>query len=350
MLLRRVRASPLAAIERLAGIQSQVPTSPYVALWSRLSRFQHDDLASLLLERKAVRIALMRSTVHLVSSRDCLDLRPLLAPVLERSMLGTYARQLGGLELTAVADAGRKLIEEEPRPSPRLAALLGERWPGYDRQALANAVRALVPLIQIPPRGVWGTSMQTTYATAESWLGESLGSGVSREALVLRYLAAFGPATVEDVQVWSGLTKLRDTVDHLRPQLIAFRGENGADLVDLPRAPRPRPDTEAPPRFLAEYDNVLLSFGDRRRIISNEDRPRVYTASGVRPTVLVDGFVRGVWSIERRSDAATLVIEAFGPIARADRAKVTDEGARLLKFVAGNARRHAVRIVSVTKT
>jgi hypothetical protein len=216
--------------------------------------------------------------------------------------------------------------------------------------ALANAVRALVPLIQIPPRGVWGARMQTTYVTAESWLGESLRNDASSEALVLRYLAAFGPATVGDVQVWSGLTRLRDVVDRLRPGLVAFRGENGAELLDLPRAPRLRPDTSAPPRFLSEYDNVLLSHADRGRIISDQNRPRVYTANGVKPVVLVDGFVRGVWTIERGTDTATLVIEPFGPIARSDRPALSEEGKHLLEFVAGNARRHAVRILSVTKT
>jgi hypothetical protein len=274
----------------------------------------------------------------------------MLQPVLERSMMGTYARQLSGIDLAALAGDGRELVEARARPSGELAALLQERWPGRDPKALANAVRALVPLIQVPPRGVWGASMQTTYVTAEAWLGESLDGGLASEDLVLRYLGAFGPATVADVQVWSGLTKLRSVVDRLRPRLVAFRSEDGAELLDLPRAPRPRSDTSAPPRFLAEYDNVLLSYTNRRRIISDEDRPRVYTANGVRPTVLIDGFVRGVWTIERGSDSATLVIEPLGPIARSDRSALSEEGRHMLGFVAGNVRRHAVRILPVTKT
>lgn len=342
MLLRRAALSATDAIERLAGIQSQVPLSPYVGLWSRLEGFRHDELGRLLVERKAVRLALMRSTIHLVTVRDCLSFRAAIQPVLERSLKETRGRRLVGVDLMAVAAAGRKLVEERPRTIGEIAQRLGERWPGHDSEALAQAVRALVPLVQIPPRGVWGASMQATLTSAESWLGKPLAKP-SVQDMVLRYLAAFGPAGVRDAQVWSGLKGLGDLVESLRPRLDVFQAEDSTELFDLPGAPRPDPDTPAPPRFLPEYDNLLLSHADRTRIIADEHRAAVSRANGMKPTVLVDGMVHGTWRIDRAGAAANLVIESFGRITRADRAALGEEGSRLLAFVAGDAGRHDVR-------
>lgn len=349
MLLRREAVAAADAIEGLVGIQSQVPTSPYVALWSRLEGFRHEELGQLLVGRQAVRIALMRSTIHLVTARDCLAFRPVIQPVLERALTGTYGRRLAGLNMKALAAAGRALMEERPRTPGQLTALLQERFPGRDPRALANAVRALVAMVQIPPRGVWGASMQATHTSAESWLGKPLARKTAPDALVLRYLAAFGPASVRDVQVWSGLTSLRELMERLRPRLLTFRDANGTELFDLPGAPRPDPDTPAPPRFLAEYDNMLLSYADRSRIIADRHRPFIVTENGIRPTVLVDGLARATWKMERGREATTLVIEPFGPISRPDRAALTEEGNRLLEFAAGDAERRAVRFLSPRK-
>ncbi|MDF2963322.1 MAG: hypothetical protein K0S39_5057 [Paenibacillus sp.] len=281
LLLRRAKLSALDAIEHLVGLQAQAPNPPYIGLWTRLAEFSHDELAQLLHDRQAVRIALMRSTLHLVSARDCLALRPAVQPVLDRGLKGTYGKRLAGVDIEALAAAGRALVEEQPRTFHELGKLLAERWPDRDPAALAAAVRTCVPLVQVPPRGIWGSSGQAAHTSAEAWLSQPLDAAPSPVAMILRYLGAFGPATVSDMQVWSGLTRLREVIDRLRPRLRTYRDEQGNELFDLPDAPMPDPDTPAPPRFLAEYDNMLLSYTDRTRIMAEKYRPLVFTDNGI---------------------------------------------------------------------
>ncbi|HEX2036936.1 MAG TPA: winged helix DNA-binding domain-containing protein, partial [Chloroflexota bacterium] len=252
LLLSRRQLPVAQAIEHLVGLQAQTPHTWYVGLWTRLEGFRPPLVADLLAERRVVRLALMRSTIHLVTARDCLFLRPLVQPVIERSMNGNFGRSLAGVDAAALAAAGRALVEERPLTFTELGKRLAERWPGRDPAALAQAVRAWVPLVQVPPRGLWGTSGQARHTSAESWLGRPLDPAPSLEELVVRYLAAFGPAGVMDMQTWSGLTRLGEVVEGLRPRLVTFRDEQGRELFDLPDAPRPDPDTPAPPRFL--YD------------------------------------------------------------------------------------------------
>ena len=337
MLLRREAISAAETIERLAGMQAQAPFPPYYGLWSRLEGFEPAELSTLLLAREAVRIVLLRGTVHLVTARDALAFRPVVQPYLDRWFHrgSPYGRKLAGLDLAAVLAAGRALVEEEPRTGLALGALLRERWPDRDPKSLAEAIRALVPLVQVPPRGIWGRSGQTTLTTAEAWLGQPLGADAAPDALILRYLAAFGPASIADAQKWSGLAGLRPTFARLRPRLLTFRDERGRELFDLPDAPRPDPSTPAPARFLAEFDNVVLAHADRARIAGGYPASRFITVNGlVLGTILVDGFVGGTWKIARERDAATLHVAPFAPLAPPDRAALAEEGARLLAFAA----------------
>jgi hypothetical protein len=339
-LLRRTRMPTEAAIEHLVGMQAQAPNAPYVGLWSRLIDFRTGDLAKMVADRKAVRCPLMRTTLHLVTARDCLALRPTMQPVLERGFRtgSPFGRRLVGMDVDEVLAAGRALLAERPRTTAELGKLLGAHWPDRDATALAHAVRYLVPLVQLPPRGIWGAGGAPTWQTVESWLGQPLGQGIPLEEMVLRYLAAFGPASVRDVQAWCWLTRLDAVVEGLRPRLRTFRDERGRELFDLPDAPRPNPETPAPVRFLPEYDNVLLSHADRLRIMSADQPLRLPPGSGgVKGSVLVDGYYEGLWTSETEKGAATLTIEPFAPLSAPERDALAEEGLRLLAFTASGA-------------
>jgi Winged helix DNA-binding domain len=339
------RAGPvIETVEHLVGLQAQAPFPPYYGLWSRLDGFRPDDLAGLLLNRQVVRVALMRGTIHLVSARDCLALRPAMQPVLDRALRATFGRRLTGVDHAALGAAGRVLVEEKPRTFSDLGRELARRWPEHDPDALAQGVRALVPLVQVPPRAVWGASGPAAHTSAEAWLGRPMPADASLEPLVTRYLAAFGPATVQDVQAWSGLTRLREIVDRLRPGLRTFRGDQGAELFDLPDAPRPDPDTPAPVRFVAEFDNLVLAHADRARVLSEPHRKKMYARANTFPgSVLIDGFVAGIWRIAPSRAAATASVELFGPVTARVRDEVAAEGRRLLAFAAPDVPDHDVR-------
>ena len=337
-------AHVLRLVEHLAGLQAQAPFPPYYGLWSRLDGFRPDDLADLITGRRVVRIALMRGTIHLVSARDCLMFRPLLQPVLEQGLRTLLGRQLKGVDTRALAVAGRALVEEKPRTFRELGELLSASWPDHPAAWLAQGVRALVPLVQVPPRAVWGQAGQALHTSAESWLGLPLHDEPSVDDLFERYLAAFGPASVADAQAWSGLTRLREVADRLRPRLRTFRDQAGAELFDLPDAPRPSPDAGAPVRLVAEFDNLILSHADRTRIISDAARKRIFTPNGIFPgTVLAGGFVAGMWRISRSRGSATLVIELFGPLSAGDRDALESEGELLLSFAAADAAERDIR-------
>jgi hypothetical protein len=348
LLLRRRRLSALEAIEHLVGMQAQVPEAPYVGLWTRLEGFRAEELARLISGRRAVRASMMRATIHLVSDRDFLALRPVIQPVLERDVYGnsTYGKdRLEGLDVGAVLAAGRTLLEERPRTAAELRRLLGPRWPDRDPAALAYAVRGLLPLVHVPPRGLWGESGPVALTTAEAWLGRSVAPERAPDEAILRYLTAFGPATVADARTWSGLTGLREIFERLRAHLVVFRDERGRELFDVPGAPLPDPETPSPPRFLPEFDNALLSHADRSRIIAGEHRGALFKDPYMRG-VLLDGFVCGTWKLERTREKATLVIEPFEPLMDEDRDALAEEGSRLLTFAASNAKTHAIEFTA----
>lgn len=341
LLLRRHRMPAAQAVEHLVGMQAQAPNPPYVGLWTRLEGFRPDELGQLMLDRAVVRATLMRGTIHLVSARDCLRLRPVLQAFLERQVWAnaTYGRaHLEGVDLDAVLAAGRALVEEEPRTVAALRELLGPRWPDREPSALAFAVRLLLPVVYVPPRGVWGLSGPVAFTTVESWLGAPVPERSSLEDMVLRYLAAFGPATAADAQTWSGLTRLGEVFASLRPRLRVFRDESGRELYDLPDAPRPGPDVPAPVRLLPEFDNLTLSHADRARVIADEHRRVIASRNGMVPgMLLVDGFVRGIWRLARTRREVRLRVEPFERLSRRDRDAVAAEGEALLRLVAAEA-------------
>lgn len=333
MLLGREATDALDAVERLAGLQAQVQSPPYIGLWTRLRSFRREDLTSLLMQRQVVRATLMRSTIHLMTAEDFLVLRPALQPALSRALGSFFGQRAKGLDITRLVAAAREFLSEEPRTFADLRTVLAGIEPDRDPEALAYAVRTHLPLVQVPTAGAWGFPGNPAYALAESRLGRPLADEGLRP-LVRRYLAAFGPASVKDLQTWSGLARIQEGVERLKSELCMCRDEQGNELLDLPDMPLPSADTPAPPRFLPEYDNLLLAHADRSRVIAGERRAKVFlSAARVRSTFLVDGLVHGAWKIVRETGKATLLIEPFMPLDRDTRAALAEEAERLLHFV-----------------
>ena len=353
LLLRRAARPALDAIGHLAGLQAQAPLAPYVGLWTRLAGFGHDDLEDLLTERNVVRAHVMRNTVHLVTAADFVRFRPLFQPLMDRDLAAHFGRRLGGLDLAELRGAARALLGEAPLTRSQLAQRLSPRWPNHNPASLAYAATHLLPLVQVPPRGLWGRTGQATFFLAGAWLeGTGLdGPAPDRDTalaqLVVRYLGAYGPASVNDIQAWSGLSRLREVTDRLGSRLRAVTGPEGARLLDLAGAPRPDPDLPAPPRFLPEYDNLLLSFAERSRVIPHGRPVPLAPGSGATTgTLLVDGFWRADWKITKGiegPDRAVLHVLPFEPLGPGEASDVTAEGSRLLEFAAPAAA-HDVRI------
>ena len=345
LLLNRKRIPADQALARLAGLQAQATIPPYVGLWTRLDRFRAADLTRLIQSRRVVRATMMRHTLHLVTAEDFVELRGAVQPALTRSFGGATRKRLAGVDLEPLLRAARERFAAGPATFAEIRVLVSELMPGSDVDALAYGVRTFVPLVQVPADGKWGYSTSAPYAHAEDWLEQRLPDSHDARPLIRSYLAAFGPATVRDIQAWSGLSGLQGAVDELKGGLRTFRDERGAELFDLPGAPVARADAPAPPRFLPDYDNVLLAYADRSRVIAHEHRPAVFLTGGrVRATFLIDGFVQGTWKVEKHKGLAALVIEPFGRLATKDRAALISEGETLIRFVEEGAESFSVRI------
>lgn len=325
-------------IERLVAMQAQEPNWPYVGLWTRVSGFRHDDLTALLHDRSAVRSTLLRRTQHLASSNDFRWLRPTIQPIVDSALRSPYyTEKITGLDLDQLVEAGRELLADRTLTRRQFSRLFTERYPGRHGGRLASAVELKDPMVHPPPDsawGRWGTPASVTVAFADAWTGQPLATERQPEAMIRRYLAAFGPASVRDMQTWSGVTRLREVVDGLRPTLRVFRTEQGTELFDLPEASLADDDTPAPVRFLPAFDNAVLGHADRTRIISDEDRRRVCPGQAwVAPTFVVDGFVRGSWSLKN----SALTLTPFRPLSRADTSALLAEAEFLLPFITDDA-------------
>ena len=334
---------PQQAVRHLAGLQSQAPLAAYVGLWTRLAGFAADELSSLLSERTVVRAPVMRATVHLVDRGDFIAFRSLFDGVLAGVLRSNYTRTLPGVDLDVLASQADELLAKRPLTRAQLAGELAPSWPDADPMSLAYAVTFLLPVLQVPPRGIWGKTGQATWTTAESWLAAPVAPGGQQATadLVLRYLGAFGPATVADIQTWSGLTRLREVTERL--ELRAYRGPDGAELLDLPEITLPGEDTPAPPRFLPEYDNLLLSHADRRRVNPDNRQVPLWPGNGAtQGTLLVDGLWTAIWQIT----AEALTITPFRRLTTAEESAITEEAASLLAFTGPEALPVTIRFVS----
>ncbi|OEJ41662.1 hypothetical protein AR457_07410 [Streptomyces agglomeratus] len=331
LLLRRTPMSAKDAVAHLVGLQAQNTKPPYYQLAARLQGFDPEELSGLMASREVGRMVTLRSTIHTHTADDCLTLRPLVQAARDRE-LNLFRKGLTGVDLARLAATTRDHVEERPRTLKEIRELLLKEWPEAEPLALSVAARCLLPLVQVTPRGLWGKSGQVALTTAEKWFGRESEPVPSPDATVLRYLAAFGPASVKDMQTWCGLTRLRDTFERLRPRLVTFQDVHGVELFDLPDAPRPDEDTPAPPRFLPEFDNLLLSHADRTRVVPAEYKARAWRGNQSHCTFLVDGFLAGIWRLEEVGGgaAATLTVEPFAALGRAQQAALVEEAGYVL--------------------
>ncbi|GAA2400514.1 winged helix DNA-binding domain-containing protein [Actinomadura vinacea] len=331
-LLSRTSRAPLEMVRHLVAVQGQEPNWPYVGLWTRIDGFRHDHLEALIHDRSVVRSTVIRRTVHLVCADDFAWLRPAVEPIVGVALRHAYyAQEIEGLDHDELARIGREVLGGRTLTRRELARSLGERFPGRHARRLADAVEILEPLVHGTSAGVWGTWRNRSsieVALAEEWTGIPMAPQRRLETMILRYLAAFGPASVMDVQAWAGVTRLREVVEGLRPRLRGYRNEDGKELFDVPEATLADPDLPAPVRFLPAFDNVLLGHKDRTRMISEEDRRRIApAASGGVATFLVDGFVGGTWALKE----GTVLISPFRPLTDPD--AVLEEAERMLPFI-----------------
>ncbi|MGW6708158.1 winged helix DNA-binding domain-containing protein [Streptomyces sp. NPDC054956] len=338
LLLSRVEMSAAGAVEHLLGLQAQNVKPPYFQLHARLAGFRPAELAGLMESREVVRIVTMRSTIHTHTAQDALTLRPLVQPARDREV-NYFRKGLAGVDLDSLAERARVFVEAEPRTMAEIREELLTHWPDADPQSLSVAARCRLPLVQVTPRGVWGKSGQVRLTTLSQWLGEgpeeeqdqgreesATARATALDDAVLRYLGAFGPASVKDMQTWAGLTRLREAFERLRPRLDAFRDENGVELFDLPDAPRPDAAVPAPPRFLPEFDNLLLSHADRARVIAPELKGRSWSGNQAHCTLLLDGFLAGLWKL----DGDALTVELFAEASKRCREEIVAEGEALV--------------------
>ncbi len=332
LLLDRADLPVHDAIAHLGGLQAQEPQEPFTGLWSRLRNFDPAALSDLLTGRRVVRTHLMRRTVHLLTAEDVLAWRTRFDAMLRQRVLGTYRRELDGVDLDALAAAGHAVLADgEPRSMGELARAVAGRWPSAGPRPLGEMlVAALIPVAQLPPRGLWRAKAGVRNLPLSTWLGRDVdpldpADAVGR-TLVRRYLAAYGPAATADLRAWSGLAGLPAAVKAVRDELVVFRDERGRELLDLPDAPRPDPDTPTPVRFLPAFDNAILGYDDRTRVI--DDAHRGLSVAGER-VVLVAGRVSATWTVE--DDA--VVVRPLRRLTTAERPAVTEEASALAAFL-----------------
>ena len=327
LLLAPTKVKAVKALERLVALQAQVASPPYYGLWARVDGFTPADLMKLRDQGIAVRAALLRSTLHWVTVADYAWIRPIIQPALERAWQGFFGARKSGIEVTSLCDAAREILSGGPISLSALSDGLLQHFPAWNKQAMEYGVRTHLPLVQVSPAGSWKGGTAARYELV------AVDAETDAARLVRSYLAAFGPATPNDIAAWAGFTAIGKTLEAMRDELTTYSDEMGRLLYDLPKAQIVDGNAAAPLRFVAEYDNLILAHADRSRIVPEVHRKQVFLSAGrVRATVLVDGFVAGAWKLEKDKRLTRLVVEMFGKQPKAVRDAIQAEGERLLQF------------------
>jgi hypothetical protein len=337
MLLARQPRPITDAVAHLIGLQAQVTEGPYQGLWSRLGGFRHEDLTSLIQDRTLLRATSLRATLHLHTVPDMVGLRPLVQPVLDRMWQAAFGKRIGSADRARVAKLGRRLLDNGPITAGALGKALQPDFPDADPLALSVLLQVRETLIQVPPTRIWGSGHAPLLSRLEAWVPDAARPALDRETLVLRYLAAYGPASIADMQSWSGLTGLKAEFETLRDRLATFTDETGRALFDLPDAPRPGPDTPAPVRLLPLYDNVILGYANRRRMFSEATATRAGMRQDTKAAILIDGAVAAGWKIAVRKGTAAIAIEPYRPLLERELRELLPEAMALLKFMQPDA-------------
>ena len=334
LLLERLPLSAVQAVERLGGLQAQATSSPYFSLWARLERFERDELTAALRSRRLVKALLQRGTLHVATPKHywaVSTVRRQLAPTLwpPSGEARLPAKEIARIAQLVAADLdGAELSLKEVQ-----ALLQPHAREGVPATFLWRRVQGQVPVIHVPPSGIWGYGGHGVYTAAAGRVrGAPPAPEEAFDQIVRMYLAAYGPATKQDIGQWAGVPRMQPIAESLeRLSLRTFASEYGKVLHDVPRAPLPDPDTPAPPRLVPRFDNLVLSHADRSRILGDVAPSRIVTNNGlVHATILVDGFVAGTWQLEQ----GRVVLEPFGKLDANVKRALREESAQLEAFLA----------------
>jgi hypothetical protein len=347
-LLERADLPVVDAVTHLVALQAQLARPPYVGLWTRLVGFTRADLSTQIERKHIIKATFLRGTLHLLTAANYLQLRATLQPVLTSALDGIVKQRGARVDVPRLVEAARALMLERPCSFAQITTLLTGLVPDGDPGAMRYAVRTHLPMVQVPNQKGWSYPGNPQFTLADAWLGTTVPTSERRPDLVKCYLAAFGPATVKDMETWSYLKDLQPVFDTLRSELVVYRSEPGrrSEVFDLPDSPIADEEAPVAVRFLPEFDNLLLAHQDRTRVVPRAYRSKVYL-SGLRvaATVLIDGFVAATWITERVKQTASIIISPLEPLGKAVRAQLTDEAEQLVRFVEADAQSFEVRIV-----
>jgi hypothetical protein len=347
MLLERSDTDIVEAVRFLGGLQAQQSNDPYIALWSRLKGFRHEDLTQLITDRVLNRATSMRGTLHLHTTDDLIGIRSLVSTFLQGMWRSNFQKRFGGHDPKKVIAAGRKLLDKGPMSAGDLNKALIAKFPGGEAIALSVLLQVHDILVQIPPTRIWRNNSAPILTRIQNWVPVPHDRPMRLRDLTRRYIRAFGPVTAADMATWSRLTKIGAEFEAIKDELVTFEDVDGRTLFDFPDAPRPDGDTPAPVRFLPLYDNVYLGYDNRRRMLNKETVQLMSMFEVFKPSVLVDGTISAGWSASAKKSAAMLQIEPYRRLLKREVRELEVEGSAFLRFMHEDATSYDVQFLEM---